>query len=64
MVTPFLIGIEVGVQVIGEEKQFKNGKHDEQLYQDDDPQPFAYRAEVAKAVVIEEKYPCKDVFLH
>jgi hypothetical protein len=37
MVTPFLVGIEVGIQKIGEEKQLQDGKHDEKLQQDNDP---------------------------
>ncbi len=63
MITSFLIGVEVCIQKIWEEKQFENGKYDEQLDQDDDPQAFADRAEVPEAVVVEVKDPGKDVLL-
>lgn len=63
IITTLFIGVEVCIQKIGEEKQFENGKHDEKLDKDDDPQPFADRAEVPEAVVVEVKDPGKDVSL-
>ncbi len=63
IITTLFIGVEVCIQKIGEEKQFENGKHDEKLDQDDEPQPFADRAEIPEAVVVEVKYPGKDVSL-
>ena len=63
MVTPFLVGIEVGIQKIGKEKQLEDGKHDEKFQQDDDPQALADRAEVPEPVVIESEDTYKDVSL-
>jgi len=63
MVTPFLVGIEVGIQKIREEKQLEDGKHDEKLHQNDDPQALADRAEVPEPVVIESEDTYKDVSL-
>jgi hypothetical protein len=37
VITPFLVGIEVGIQVIGKEKQFEYGEHNKKLHQNDDP---------------------------
>jgi hypothetical protein len=37
VITPFPIGIEVSIQVIGKEKQFENGEHYKKLHQNDEP---------------------------
>ncbi len=37
MIASFLIGIEVAVKKIGEEKYLQHGKHDEEFNQDDEP---------------------------
>ncbi len=42
----------MGLQVVGEEEDLEDGKHDEQLEGNDEPQRLA-QAHVAKAVVIE-----------
>lgn len=37
-----VLGGEVALEIIGKEKKFENGKHDEQFYGDDFPQGSAY----------------------
>jgi len=63
MITSLLIGFKVCIQKIRKEEQFKDGKHNEQLDQDNDPKLSADRAHVPEAVVIEVKNPGKDVLL-
>ncbi len=63
IITSLFIGVEVCIQKIGKEKQFENGKHDEKLDQDDEPQAFTDRAEVPEAIVVEVKDPGKGVSL-
>ena len=63
MIAPFLVGIEVCVQEIGKEKQFEDGKHDEELHNNNYPEPPSNRAQVREAFVVKTKYPVKYVCL-
>jgi hypothetical protein len=38
MIGPLFIGLKIRLEIIGEKKQFENGKHDNQFDQDDLPQ--------------------------
>ena len=35
MIGPFCICCKIGIEVVGKEKKFENGKDDEELYEDD-----------------------------
>jgi len=63
MIAAFFISVEIGFQEIWEKEDSQNGKHDEKLDQDDQPEAFA-NGHVPEAVVIEVKYPLEDVPLH
>lgn len=57
MIASFFIGLKIGFQKIGEEKQLQNKKHDEQLNKDDQPYlspPFTH---IAKSIVIQTPNP-------
>lgn len=52
MITSFLVGIEVGFKIIGEEEEFQYQEHNQQLDDDNGPQFPAYchafKAQVVK----------------
>jgi hypothetical protein len=64
MITSLLVRVEVGIEIVREEKEPEDGKHDEELDDNDKPQAFSERTEIPEALVVEIKYPDKDVFLH
>jgi hypothetical protein len=42
MIGPLFVGLKIRLEIIGEEKQLKNSKHDKKLDQNDLPQGLAH----------------------
>jgi hypothetical protein len=63
MFTPFLVGVKVGFQKIGEKENFQYDKHNKQLYQNDNPNLTAPITYVSKATNIKLPDSDKYVFL-
>ena len=61
MFSPVALGVEIGVEIIGKEKKFENGKHDEQFDGDDLPQGFPHH-HGAEAVSIKKIHLFWQVF--
>jgi predicted Zn-dependent protease with MMP-like domain len=63
MAASFFVAVEITPQIIWEKEQPENGKHDEQLQQDDYPHlpsPFRHKT---KTIVIEPENALENVFL-
>ena len=52
MVAAFLIVPEIGLQEVGEEENFKDDEHDEQLNEDNQPDLFSPPRKVCKPVPV------------
>jgi hypothetical protein len=59
IVASFLIGIEICVQKIGEEKYFQDNKYKNQLYENDHPEFFTH-GHVYETLIVK----LKDLFYH
>jgi hypothetical protein len=55
MVAAILIGLEIGLQEIGEEENFKNHEHDEQLDEDNQPDLFSPPRKVCKPLPVKSE---------
>lgn len=56
----FLVSPESAVKIILEKENPEHGKHDEKLYQDNNPE-FAAPRHGSEAFIIEEEYPAGNI---